>query len=71
MGIALNEVLDKRDQLVEALKPFAAWIDDLDKEFPDHEDDVIASGIGDHTITFCNGYLRHLRAALTKAGAIE
>jgi len=46
----------------EALKPFARWLDGLEPEFGDHDEDVICGGIGEHTVTF--GDLRRARAAL-------
>jgi hypothetical protein len=58
-----NEITRLRrqnDELREALKPFAGWINDLDLEFADHEDDIIVAGRGEHVVTF--GDLRRARA---------
>ena len=50
------------ERLEKALKPIAAWMDALEPEFGDHEDDVIAGGVGDAVVRF--GDLREARAAL-------
>lgn len=58
------EIEAERDRLKEALKPFAEWSRKLDAEFGDHDDTVIAGGIGGGlSITF--GDLRAARRALS------
>jgi hypothetical protein len=52
----------RTERLEKALEPFAAWMDKLDVEFGDHEDDVIAGGVSTAVVTF--GDLRRARAAL-------
>lgn len=48
--------------LESALNPFAEWVDKLDTEFADHEDDVICGGLLWAPVTF--GNLRQARKAL-------
>ena len=58
----LSAALARGERLEKALKPFAAWMDALEPEFGDHEDDVIAGGVGDAVVRF--GDLREARASL-------
>lgn len=49
-------------QLAQALRPFVTWLDKLEPEFNDHDDDIIVGGRNGAFVTF--GDLRAARAAL-------
>jgi len=51
------------ENVEEALAPFARWAERLDAKYADHEDDVIAGGHDDATVTF--GEIRRARSVLS------
>lgn len=55
---------DRAEKAEEALKPFAAYAEYLNRDFPDHADDVICTGPLDSTITF--GDFRRAFARIAK-----
>lgn len=53
---------ERADRAEAALAPFAAWINGLDEEFADQEDDIIVAGRANSPVTF--GDLRRACAAI-------